>query len=106
MKTSFFFYLRLIFAWFAAFIFVIILWNIVSDRKLPWPLFAGALVALVFIIATAASHLRRIRMIAGNADASTLANRQRRQIEIPFEAGEAFDIVEATVRELPRTEEV
>ena len=106
MKTSFFFYLRLIFAWFAAFIFVIILWNIVSDRKLPWPLFAGALVALVFIIATAASHLRRIRMIAGSADASTLANRQRRQIEIPFEAGEAFDIVEATVRELPRTEEV
>ena len=106
MKTSFFFYLRLIFAWFAAFIFVIILWNIVSDRKLPWPLFAGALVALVFVMATAASHLRRIRMIAGNADASTLANRQRRQIEIPFEAGEAFDIVEATVRELPRTEEV
>lgn len=106
MKTSFFFYLRLIFAWFAAFIFVIILWNIVSDRKVPWPLFAGALVALVFVIATAASHLRRIRMIAGNADASTLANRQRRQIEIPFEAGEAFDIVEATVRELPRTEEV
>ena len=106
MKTSFFFYLRLIFAWFAAFIFVIILWNIVSDRKVPWPLFAGALVALVFVMATAASHLRRIRMIAGNADASTLANRQRRQIEIPFEAGEAFDIVEATVRELPRTEEV
>ncbi|MEO8102897.1 MAG: histidine kinase, partial [Betaproteobacteria bacterium] len=32
--------------------------------------------------------------------------RQRRQIEIPLESGEAFDIVAATIRELPRTEDV
>ena len=107
MKTSFFFFARLIFAWFIAFMIVIIIWTAVSPRGAPpWQLVMAGFIALIFVIATAASHLRRVRLIAGNADASTLANRQRRQIEIPFEAGEAFDIVDATIRELPRTEEI
>ncbi len=85
---------------------VLILWTSIGSGRAPWQLFIGGLIALVFIITTAASHLRRIRLIVGKADASTLANRQRRQIEIPFEAGEAFDIVDATIRELPRTENI
>jgi hypothetical protein len=59
-------------------------------------------VALVFIIACRLAPAR-IRMIAGNAGAST-ANRQQRRIE-PVQAGEAFDLVEARSR-MPRTEEV
>jgi signal transduction histidine kinase len=47
-----------------------------------------------------------VRLIAGEIDSSALANRQRRQIEIPFEADEAFDLVDAAIRELPRIEEV
>ncbi|UUZ49318.1 hypothetical protein LP420_02650 [Massilia sp. B-10] len=43
-----------------------------------------------FVIVTAFSHLRRVRLITGTIDASALSNRQRRQIEIPFEAGVAF----------------
>ena len=108
MKTSFFFYARLVFAWWVAFVIVLILWTSIGNGRAPWQLFVGGLIALVFIISTAASHLRRIRLIVGNAgaNANTLANRQRRQIEIPFEAGEAFDIVDATIRELPRTENI
>jgi hypothetical protein len=46
------------------------------------------------------------RLIAGRIDSARLSNRQRRQIEIPFEAGEAFDLLDAAIRELPRVEEV
>ena len=108
MKTSFFFYARLVFAWWVALVFVQILRTSIGNGRAPSQLFVGGLIALVFIIRTAASHLRRIGLIVGNAsaDANALANRQRRQIEIPFEAGEAFDIVDATIRELPRTENI
>ena len=102
MKTSLFFIARRVFAWIAVFVVFLIFWTSILGLRATWPLFAGALLVLIFIVTTSTSHLRRIRLIAGNADASTLANRQRRQIEMPFEADEAFDIVDATIRELPR----
>ncbi|MEO8384427.1 MAG: histidine kinase [Betaproteobacteria bacterium] len=106
MKTSLFFIARRIFAWMAMFVVFLIFWTSILNLRATWPLFAGALLGLIFVITTSTSHLRRIRLIAGNADASTLANRQRRQIEMPFEADEAFDIVDATFRELPRAVEI
>jgi hypothetical protein len=45
--------------------------------------------------------MRRVRLIAGRVDGETLGNRQRRQVEIPLEAGEAFDLLDAAIRELP-----
>ena len=106
MKTSLFFIARRVFAWIAMFVVFLIFWTSILDFRATWPLFAGALLVLIFIFTTSTSHLRRIRLIAGNADASTLANRQRRQIEMPFEADEAFDIIDATIRELPRANEI
>ena len=106
MKTSLFFIARRVFAWIAMFVVFLIFWTSILNLRATWPLFAGALLVLVFIFTTSTSHLRRIRLIAGNADASTLANRQRRQIEMPFEADEAFDIIDATIRELPRANEI
>jgi hypothetical protein len=47
-----------------------------------------------------------VRLINGKTNASTLANRQRRQIEMPLEAGRSFDIVDAAIRELPHVENV
>ncbi|WP_425489364.1 sensor histidine kinase [Cognatilysobacter bugurensis] len=58
------------------------------------------------VLAGTASHLHRVRLIAGRVDKTTVENRQRRQIEIPFEAGEAFDLLDAAIRELPRIEHV
>jgi signal transduction histidine kinase len=52
------------------------------------------------------THVNRVRGIAGRADESTLSNRQRRQIEVPCAANEAFDIVESAIRALPRVERV
>ena len=65
----------------------------------------GALLASA-VITNAFSHVRRVRLIAGAVNASTLSSRQRRQIEIPFEAGEAFDMIDAAIRELPGSEVV
>ena len=46
-------------------------------------------------------EMGRLARAVATVDASALSNRQRRQIEIPFEAGVAFDMVEAAIRELP-----
>lgn len=107
MKTSFFFVLRIAAAWVFAFVVFITLWNGFLDGSGPNGLvFLVFLITLGFVIASAVSHIRRIRLIAGNIDPGTLANRQRRQIEIPLEAGVAFDLVDATIRELPRSEDI
>lgn len=65
------------------------------------PLCASALV-----VAKAMSHVRRVRLIATKVTAATLGSRQRRQIEIPLEAGEAFDLVDGAIRELPGVQEI
>lgn len=55
----------------------------------------------LWVLSGVFSHVRRVRLVAGAVNSSTLSNRQRRQIEIPFEAGEAFDLIDAAIRELP-----
>jgi len=57
---------------------------------------------VAWIVAGGFSHLGRVRLIAGHIDKAALAHRQRRQLEIPLEANEAFDLLDAAIRELPR----
>ena len=59
---------------------------------------------MALVVAGALSHLGRVQLIAGRIDKAALSNRQRRQIEIPLEAGAAFDLLDAAIRELPRIE--
>ena len=77
---------------------------LIGDFSAPILLFAFGTLGLV--IAGAFSHLHRVRMIAGRIDNETLDNRQKRLIEIPLEAGEAFDLVDAAIRELPGVDAV
>src|SRR5690606_1769258 len=51
-------------------------------------------------------HLRRVWLVAGRLDASTLSGRQRRQIELPMDAGPAFSLLEMAIAELPRVEDI
>ncbi len=102
-----FFVLRIAIAWTLLFIALLIIVLNVSDggdRAGPFLLLAFILGTLV--VAGAVSHVRRVRLIAGRVDENTLRSRQRRQIEIPFEAGEAFDMLDAAVREIPRSQEI
>ena len=106
MKTSFFFVFRIAAAWSFAYLVFLLVWSEVFHGRGPEGLFFLLfVVTLGFVIAGAVSHIRRIRLIAGRIDRGTLANRHTRQVEVPLEAGEAFDLVDAAIRELPRSEE-
>jgi len=101
--------LRLLCAWAAAVIVAGFVWSGLfygmEDRP-GW--FFGLLAMLLMLSALVAgiTHLRRVWLIAGRLDNATLSSRQRRQIEIPLDTREAFALVDAAVRELPRVEEV
>ncbi|WP_208108667.1 histidine kinase [Cognatilysobacter terrigena] len=71
-----------------------------------FPAVAAGMTTMAFVVAGAFSHLRRVRLIAGHVDRGALGNRHRRQVEIPFEAGQAFDLLDAAIRELPGIETV
>lgn len=105
---SFFFVLRILIAWSVTYLALAILWLAPGHSGGDAPLVAFWLwvATAVFVITSAVSHLRRVRLITGRVDAGTMGNRQRRQIEIPLEAGEAFDLLDAAIRELPRTEDI
>ncbi len=106
MISSLFFLVRLVAVWcFTLFLVVLAITpaNAGDPHWLVLMLWAGA---LALVVVSAFSHMRRVRLIAGKVNNSTLSNRQRRQIEVPFEAGEAFDLLEAAIRELPGIEEV
>jgi hypothetical protein len=106
MIRSFFFLARLLVAWGALYLFPLAVISGIANEE-PAPFFFVALIVLELVVTVAViSHVRRVRLIAGTINGSTLSNRQRRQIEIPFEAGEAFDLLAAAIRELPGIEQV
>ncbi len=105
MISSTFLVFRLLLAWMTLYIvisaFLADVW--LNDISPHFGGFAalGGLALAGFVISTVFSHVHRVRLVAGEVNGSTVANRQRRRIEIPFEAGEAFDLVDAAIRELP-----
>ena len=107
MFKKLFFVLRIAIAWGLLVFLVAVLYSnipLLGNFELPAILFTFVTMGLV--IAGAFSHLHRVKLIAGKVTSETLDNRQKRIVEIPFEAGEAFDLVDAAVRELPGVEEV
>ena len=109
MITSFLFFIRLLVAWLATYIAVCIalVETVFRYRGPSGGVFVlGGFVLAGLVITGAFSHLRRVRLIAGEINHSALQNRQRRQIEIPFEAGEAFDLIDAAIRELPGSQQI
>ena len=101
----FFFFVRLTFAWLFLLIFTFMFWSTFTHRGMGG-IFLAWLILMCFVYASAVAHLRRVRLIVGTLTASALANRQQRQIEMPMAANEAFDILDATIRELPHVEQV
>ncbi len=107
MIRSFFFVLRLVAAWFGVVMVVALLWtSLPLIGRWELPILLSGFVTMGLVITGAISHIGRVRLIADRIDRTTLANRQRRQVEIPFEAGEAFDLLDAAIRELPGVEQI
>jgi len=108
MISSIFHLGRLLLAWMAVFLMLCIFASETVLRHVDAPL--GGYAALAgfilgaWVLSVAFSHIRRVRLVAGAVSAATLSNRQRRRIEIPFEAGEAFDMIDAAIRELPHVD--
>jgi two-component sensor histidine kinase len=102
-----FFVLRIAIAWGLVVMLVVALYSslpLIGRFDFPAMLFSMATMALV--VTGAFSHLHRVRLIAGRIDADALGNRQKRLVEIPLEAGQAFDLLDAAIRELPGIEQV
>ena len=108
MFASLYFILRISFAWIASYIVLAILMHEIFFRNSHGEgllVGTGALL-LAVIITNAFSHVNRVRLIAGKVSNAALSRRQRRQVELPLEAGEAFDLVDAAMRELPGVTQV
>ena len=108
MFASVFFILRLGVAWLLLYLMFAIP---VSElffryRNLGGVFVLTGAVVVTIVLLSAFSHVHRVRLIAGKLSAAALSRRQRRQVELPLEAGEAFDLVEAAMRELPGVGEV
>ncbi|MGG6462210.1 sensor histidine kinase [Solilutibacter silvestris] len=102
-----FFVLRIAIAWGALVLLLTALYSSVPWlREFEAPMLIFAFGTMALVIAGAFSHLHRVRLIAGRTDGDALSNRQRRQVEIPLEAGEAFDLLDAAIRELPGIQQV
>ena len=101
--TSFFFIARLFFAWLFALLFVFVVVGLVIGFSTASILLIGVFLTLAYVVVTAFSHVHRVRLVADDAP---LGSRHRRQVELPFPAGEAFDLVDAAIRELPNVETV
>jgi signal transduction histidine kinase len=104
--SSFLFVFRIAFAWAVGWITLVVLWASIIGRGRPWVFVVAVFVTLVVVTIGAISHVRRVRLLADRVDSSALASRHRRRIEFPFPPGEAFDMVEAAIRELPYVENV
>ena len=100
-----YFYAKVVFAWF----FVLIAFLIFSDRLFPrgkTEVFLLWAVLMIFVVTSAIVHVRRVKLVNGTVNGANLANRQRRQIEMPIAPEHAFDVLDASVRELANVVDV
>ena len=104
--SSFFFVLRKVAAWGALWIALLVFWEAIFTRPPNWIFGAMVVITLFYRAILSFSHTRRVKLIADRVDSTTLASRHRRRVEIPLAAGEAFDLVDAAIRELPYVENV
>jgi len=100
---------RILLAWAAALVVAGFVWSGFfhgMDEGPGWVFGLLSLFLMVTALGSCITHLRRVSTVAGRLDANTLSSRQRRQIELPMDAGEAFSLVEQAIKELPRVEDI
>ena len=103
---SFFFVLRAGLVWMGVLVMGMALWSGLLGLRLG-PVMAFIIFGVVgTAVFRAFSHVHRVHLISDQRNADTLSNRHRRQIEIPFPPGQAFALVDAAIRELPRVENI
>ena len=105
MIASLWFCLRILLAWVLALVALAIVWGHLFGG--PGTVFALLVIgALAMAAVNIASHLRRVKLVAGRLDHDNLSSRLQRRIELPFDAAQAFALVESVVAGLPRVVDV
>jgi len=105
MIASLWFCFRILVAWVLALIVLGVLWSNLFGG--PGAVFVLLVVGLlVLAVVNTASHLRRVKLVAGRLDHDSLSSRQQRRIELPLDAGQAFALVESVVAGLPRVMDI
>ena len=104
MKTTIFFFGRIIVAWLLMFVATSIFFNVTGLDYLMKIVVFLFWVGLILLLLAAAAHFHHVQLVDGNVDLGKLKNRHRRQIEIPFEEEIAMPMLEACLRELPGIE--
>ena len=105
MIASLWFCLRILLAWVLALVALAIVWGHLFGG--PGTVFALLVIgALAMAAVNIASHLRRVKLVAGRLDHDSLSSRLQRRIELPFDAAQAFALVESVVAGLPRVVDV
>lgn len=107
MKTNLFFLGKLFLAWVIAGLAFLILWSNLFNSG-QGTIFLIWLFVVLFDMLDAVTHIRRVKLIVGdeNLGNDALANRHRRQIELPMESDAAFQLLDAAIRELPLVEQI
>jgi signal transduction histidine kinase len=100
-----YFYSKVVFAWMVVLFLVLMFLSTWTSRGKPG-VFLAWLVLMIFVITSAVAHVRRVRLVNGAVSGAALANRHRRQIELPMGPDQAFDVVDAAIRELANVEDV
>ena len=100
--TSFLFILRFTARWFAVAMVVALMLAETLRNRVQWLPPTLVVIAVLYALHAAYSHVRRVSLMADKVDGSMLGVRHRRQVEIPLPPSEAFDMVEAAIRELPQ----
>jgi hypothetical protein len=106
MKTTIFFFGRIIVSWLLMFIATLVFFNVTGLDRLTDVVVFLFWVALILLLLAAASHLHHVQLIESNVDVGKLKIRHRRQIEIPFEEEIALPLLEASMKELPGIEDI
>ena len=92
-------------AWVLVLVFGLVLWTAAIGAP-AWIFLFASLFILIRVTAGLVSHVWRVRLICGSPDRASFLNRHRRLVELPFPAEQAFTIVDAAIRELPRADSV
>lgn len=102
---SFFLMARLLLAWYllalTAYVVAAWFWDPLGNAVAVL-----GLVAIVFALVRGYAHIRRVRLLGHKPGAATLANRHRRQIEMPIDVEDAFVLVDDVMRQFAHGGEV
>lgn len=106
MKTYIQFFGRIVLTWLAVFIIVQVFISALGLDRIEDLFSLLLMAALVLLLIAAASHMQRVERIAGTIDAEKLRSRHKCQIEIPFDVSVALPLIEASLQELPISENI